>query len=382
MSKKITITFDKEQIVQQVIRLINIVPKKPVLPIQEFYMFEIADMHTCHIYASESNMTMRCTAQVQADSDNVKFCIPAKLFTDTVKLFHEPTFTLTLLEKVCQVKSGKSKYKMNIEDGVYFPIINEGSSINEVALRGDHFKDAMGTVVSFINKKVDNQLRNVPIYLKDNKLVIAGGENIVINRHNLMPHSVTSFKPCYVPFDTANTIKFLFGDKDIVDIYHDEKTIVFDNGSFRLACNGYSGKYPNIDKYFSYKEMPFFKISTSYFLDALNRILLYSPDGVFSVVMHVKEDSLTLTTENDIGNAGEDVLEISGGKEFAIGMNCHKLIQVLGSLVAGDDTKTEFVRIYLPDVHSKPIFLTDDNDSPAKEFLIATMMINLNKPAQ
>ncbi len=378
MSKKITITFDKEQVVQHVIRLINIVPNKPQVPMHEFYLFDLQDMQTCHIYASESNMTMRCTANVQADSDGIKFCIPAKLFTETVNLLHEPAFTITILDKVLQLKSGKSKYKMGIEDGVYFPLIEEGNPVNEVAIRGDHFKEAISTVTSFINKKVDNQLRNVPIYLLGNKVVIGGGDSVVINRHNIMPHSVTSFKTCYIPFDTANILKFIFNDKDIIDIFHDEKTIMFDNGNFRLTCNGYSGKYPNIDKYFTYKEFGYFKVSVSYLQEALKRILLYSADGVFSVMLKLTEDTLTLTSENDIGHAGEDVLEITGGKEFFVGLNCHKLIQILSSMNTSDENKTEFVRIYLQDVHSKPVFLTDDNDSPIKEFLLSPLMIKNN----
>lgn len=371
---KVTITFDKEQVVQDLIRAVNIIPKKPLVPINEYYMFHVK-FNTCDIYASDPSMTLKCSASVESDVEDFKFCVPAILFTDTVKLLREPTFTLTVMDKVCQLKSGKSKYKMPTEDFNYFVMKEEGDRTSEVSVLGAHFKDSFRIATSFIDKKTDNNLKAVNMSIQNNKLVLIGGRTVLLTKHNLAPHSLTKFDEVNIPYSTAVTIQSIFGDKDIVDIYHDGTTAIFSNGSISLSCSTFANKYPNTKSLLDRTGKQFFTISTSYLLDALKRIILYSPDGIYTVIFHVSADKLIITAEQEeFQKFGEEEIEIVSPRELTVGLPAHKLIQMLSSLTEQDTLNSEMIRVYMGEDHKRPVTFTDDNDIPTREFLVSPLM--------
>lgn len=376
---KATITFDKEQVVQDLIRAINIIPKKPLVPINEFYMFHV-QLNTCQIYASDANMTLCCQVNVESDVDDFRFCVPAKLFTDTVKLLQEPAFTLTVMDKVCQIKSGKSKYKMPTEYPNYFNTMSEGDRTSEVSVLGAHFKDSFAIATSFIDKKTDNNLKSVNLSIKDKKLTVIGGRTILVTKHNLSPHSLSDFKPISIPYSTAQVFDSIFGDKDVIDIFHDGKTVIFDNGSLRLISKTFDGKYPNTEKLFNREGKQYFTISTSYLLAALRRIVLYSPDGIYTAIFHISGEELLITAEQEeFQKFGEERIEIKSPKPFTVALPAHQVIQMLASLSEQDTLNTETMRFYMADDHSMPVIMTDDADEPAREFLISPLMITKKK---
>lgn len=376
---KATITFDKEQVVQDLIRAVNIIPKKPLVPINEFYMFHV-QFGTCHIYASDANMTLRVSSVVESDVDDFKFCVPAVLFTDTVKLLREPTFILTVMDKVCQLKSGKSKYKMPTEDANYFVMKEEGNRDSEVSVLGANFKDSFSIATTFIDKKTDNNLKNVNLSIRDNKMVIIGGRTILVTKHNINPHSLTKFEEVSIPYSTATTFQSIFGDKDVIDIHHDGKTAIFDNGNIKLICGTFNGKFPNTKTLFDRTGREYFSVSTSYLLDALKRIILYSPDGIYTAVFHVSKEELLITAEQEeFQKFGEERIEIQSPKDFTVALPAHQVVQVLSSLSEQDTMNTEMIRFYMGKDHKVPVILTDDNDEPSREFLVSPLMILAKK---
>jgi DNA polymerase-3 subunit beta len=378
---KTTIIFEKDQIINDLIRIYNIVPSKPLVPIHDYYLFHVVDMHTCHIYASDATMTIRATAQVQADADNFRFCIPAKLFTETVKLLHEPTFTLTVKDNVCQLKSGKSKFKLPTENPDFFVMIEEGAQKSEVSILGLQFKDAFRVASSFINKKQDTALKNVNLSIRDNKLVVIGGQTVCLSKNNIAPHSLTSFEETSIPLGTAKILQTLFQDKDIVDVYHDGRTAMVSNSSLKLIFTLFVGKYPNTSTLFSRDKCQYFRISTSYLLEAVKRVELYSEEGSYQSIFTISAENLSITTDApESGKAAEEHLEIISPQEFTVALPSNQLIEVLSSLTDQDTLNTESIRFYMPDTPKKPIIITDDSDSPSREFLISPMMINKPKP--
>lgn len=116
--------FDRETLLGRLKILSTILPKKPVLQAYSQFLFNVKG-GVAWITSTDGSKQVTVSCDTQKHEGDCMFTIPGRLLISTLDLLLDSEIKLTVKDSLVRLKSGKSDYKMDSEDGTVYPLIPE-----------------------------------------------------------------------------------------------------------------------------------------------------------------------------------------------------------------------------------------------------------------
>ncbi len=176
-------------------------------------------------------------------------------------------------------------------------------------------------------------------------------------------------KQIVVPTRSLNEISKLLDDTDdVINIYIDSNAIMIDNNDTKIISRLLEGDFVNYKQIIPMNYETYVIVNKVQLEDALERVSLLSKVGQNNFVkFDIKENSLVLTSNSEIGNIKEKISASLNGKDVVIAFNPRFLLE---SLKAQTD---EFVKLCL-NTSSNPCVIVP---TEGEEFLYLILPVRM-----
>ncbi len=176
-------------------------------------------------------------------------------------------------------------------------------------------------------------------------------------------------KQIVIPTRSLNEISKLLDDTDdIINIYIDTNAIMIDNTDTKIISRLLEGDFVNYKQIIPLNYETFVMVNKVQLEDALERVSLLSKVGQNNFVkFDIKESSILLTSNSEIGNIKEKISAVLNGKDITIAFNPRFLLE---SLKASND---EFVKLCLNTSSNPCVIVPTEGD----EFLYLILPVRM-----
>lgn len=176
-------------------------------------------------------------------------------------------------------------------------------------------------------------------------------------------------KQIVVPTRSLNEISKLLEDSDeIINIYIDANAIMIDTADTKIISRLLEGDFVNYKQIIPMNYETFVIVNKNQLEDALERVSLLSKIGQNNFVkFDIKESSLNLTSNSEIGNIKEKISAVLNGKDVTIAFNPRFILE---SLKANSE---EFVKLCLNTASNPCVIVPTEGD----EFLYLILPVRM-----
>ncbi len=176
-------------------------------------------------------------------------------------------------------------------------------------------------------------------------------------------------KQIVIPTRSLNEISKLLEDSDeIINIYIDANAIMIDTADTKIISRLLEGDFVNYKQIIPMNYETFVIVNKNQLEDALERVSLLSKIGQNNFVkFDIKESSLNLTSNSEIGNIKEKISAVLNGKDVTIAFNPRFILE---SLKANSE---EFVKLCLNTASNPCVIVPTEGD----EFLYLILPVRM-----
>ncbi len=176
-------------------------------------------------------------------------------------------------------------------------------------------------------------------------------------------------KQIVIPTRSLNEISKLLEESDeIINIYIDSNAIMIDSSDTKIISRLLEGDFVNYKQIIPMNYETFVIVNKTQLEDALERVSLLSKIGQNNFVkFDIKESSLTLTSNSEIGNIKEKISAVLNGKDVTIAFNPRFILE---SLKANTE---EFVKLCLNTASNPCVIVPTEGD----EFLYLILPVRM-----
>lgn len=345
---KITLKVDREVLADKLKKAMRFVPTKSLIPAQENIRLTVTGgiMEIC---AADNQCQVKVFCPVKATED-IAFCMPAKLFFNTVDRLRENELLINITDKKIELKSGKSKYNLTADcKAEDWPVMEmrQSSKESELSMLQYNFKLGVKSAQKFLDedKSVMVNANGINIDEIDNRLIFTGLDGKNACRVNVAPLGIGAWHSNFVlPEESAKKISSLFNDNGEVTMCHNgEKMILFADESiekFEIITSSVNTKFPNSEKIFSLKGNDAMIINTLEIKDAISRLKMYASikDDHKCITATTNPDNINeiiLTSQDNMTNkSGEETLTVKNlaGKHMKKGLSTGAILNILNCI--------------------------------------------------
>lgn len=281
--------------------MLTIIPLKSITRITECFLF---DVKKNSIVVTATNEHMQASYILEVNTiDEFKFCVPAKLFTETIRYFSASDIEVSLKDDVIHLKNGKSNYKIATERVDVYPIYDFPNPVSSIRLNSQVFLSGAAkcsTIVDEQNKVP--VMSGISIRNDLGKVSMTGSLHQAIMNYEVGITEQFSFTECVVPKQSITGIRNIMGDNTCTLTINGKKLKVSS-----LNCEIVSVlldyKYPDINRFFKLKSKNFVRLNRVELQSALTRLKLYSSKEEMSLVnISIKGDLMTLDASDLFSN--------------------------------------------------------------------------------
>ncbi len=176
-------------------------------------------------------------------------------------------------------------------------------------------------------------------------------------------------KQIVVPTRSLNEISKLLDENDeIINIYIDSNAIMIDTSDTKIISRLLEGDFVNYKQIIPMNYETFVIVNKSQLEDALERVSLLSKIGQNNFVkLDIKEASVNLTSNSEIGNIKEKISAVLNGKDVTIAFNPRFILEALKS------NTEEFVKLCLNSSSNPCVIVPTEGD----EFLYLILPVRM-----
>ncbi len=176
-------------------------------------------------------------------------------------------------------------------------------------------------------------------------------------------------KSIVVPTRSLNEISKLLDDTDdIINVYIDSNAIMIDTVDTKIISRLLEGDFVNYKQIIPVNFETYVILNKTQLEDALERVSLLSKVGQNNFVkFDIKENSLLLTSNSEIGNIKEKINAVLNGKDVTIAFNPRFILEVLKA------NSDEFVKLCLNSPSNPCVIVPTESD----EFLYLVLPVRM-----
>lgn len=377
------IIFNRETLLSRLKKCSPFIPKKAIIAAHEVFLFKLRDgVAAITAQDGEKQITVWCNAEEY--NGDIMFCIPARLLISTLDLMLDETVQFTKKELkaakpedmgkcIVEVKSGKSKYNLQSDDGSAYPFMPTITSNFEASFTGAAFNTAIETALSFADSQAESTFKQgVCMRLFNNSLNAYATTGFEIVKVVMAPRSINQWDDIIIPVNSSKAIVDSVNDGDIVDVIHNKDRIEVKTSDCSIMALAFNIKYPNIEEFYKKKPEDSIRLNTVQFLSAVKRIKGFTKIDSDAIKMRIETTQLSITVDNDhYARDGQEIIDVMAKLELLIGLDAGFLAHTVSNLKSD-----EFDMFYSDPsglVYFEPVIPTGDN---GKHFIIAPIKLN------
>ena len=333
--------ISSSELLKGVMAVSKAIPAKSPLPILENFLFDLRG-NTLEITASDSELTLKTTIQVENSSEEGKIAVPAKHMMDLLKELPDQPLTINTTSDssfVCSWASGESTLP-------YFPAEDYPAitGTDETAMTIEFpAASLVDGISSTIYATADDEIRpamNGILFDIDT----ASTTLVASDSHKLICYTTADVKaPEKASFilhkKPAAILKNIIGKEvENVEISFDSKNAVFKFGQTTVICRLVVGKYPKYRDVIPQNNSNILRINRTQLLNTVRRVSVCSNKASNHIKFDLKSGSLMVSAQ-DLGFsiAAHETVECQyDGQELAIGFKSPFIIEILSNMSCGE----------------------------------------------
>ena len=333
--------ISSSELLKGVMAVSKAIPAKSPLPILENFLFDLRD-NTLEITASDSELTLKTTIQVENSSEEGKIAVPAKHMMDLLKELPDQPLTINTTSDssfVCSWASGESTLP-------YFPAEDYPAitGTDETAMTIEFpAASLVDGISSTIYATADDEIRpamNGILFDIDT----ASTTLVASDSHKLICYTTADVKaPEKASFilhkKPAAILKNIIGKEvENVEISFDSKNAVFKFGQTTVICRLVVGKYPKYRDVIPQNNSNILRINRTQLLNTVRRVSVCSNKASNHIKFDLKSGSLMISAQ-DLGFsiAAHETIECQyDGEPLAIGFKSPFIIEILSNMGCGE----------------------------------------------
>ena len=335
------------------------VPGKTTMPILECILI---DASTNEITFTSNDMELGIETKVEGEVlEKGIIAIDARIFSEIVRKLPDNDVMISTDEKYqAVITCEKARFSISGKSGndfSYLPYVEKNDS---VTLSQFTLKEVIRQTIFSIAANENNKLMTGELFeISGNilRVVSLDGHRISIRKIELKNSYPT--KKVVVPGKTLMEVsKILSGEtEDEVSLFFTDKHIVFEFDNTVVVSRLIEGEYFRIDQMLSSDYETKVVINKKEFLSCIDRATLLVKEGDKKpIIISIREGSMELKINSQIGSMNEEIFIEKEGKDIMIGFNPKFLMDALRVI---DD---ENISIYLVNPKA-PCFIRDDQQS-------------------
>ena len=339
--------------------VLKAVPGKTTMPILECILI---DASTNEIKFTSNDMELGIETKVEGEVlEKGIIALDARIFSEIVRKLPDNDVMISTDEKYqAVITCEKARFSISGKSGndfSYLPYVEKNDS---VTLSQFTLKEVIRQTIFSIAANENNKLMTGELFeISGNilRVVSLDGHRISIRKIELKDSYPT--KKVVVPGKTLIEVsKILSGEtEDEVNLFFTDKHIVFEFDETLVVSRLIEGEYFRIDQMLSSDYETKVVINKKEFLSYIDRATLLVKEGDKKpIIISIREGSMELKINSQIGSMNEEIFIEKEGKDIMIGFNPKFLMDALRVI---DD---ENISIYLVNPKA-PCFIRDDQQS-------------------
>lgn len=363
--------ISKKDLLQAVMRTVNIVDRKSVMPILSHVLLDFSAEGLC---LKSTDLDHSLIENVPAEIDTYgSVAVSATTLNDIVRKSPEGAileFNLIDKGEKLSISAGRSHFELSTLAASDFPKISPIEGTCNTLINSECFSKLINkTRISMSLDENRHNLNGIYIHKDGNRLKAASTDG-----HRL---SYTS-----VPINTSESIqgvilsrKTVYEVKKLIDAYGgdikfslNQNQIQFGFGNITFISKLVDGKFPEYERVIPAKEGSFFFVNRSEFIEIVDRISVMSDEKVKAVKLELKKNQLIVNVSNSKLGSGRDELSVDyDGSDWNAGFNSSYLLEV-AQVMSGD-----IMTIYIKDALASILMI--DNADADSLFVVMPMRI-------
>ena len=323
---------------KELLKAINTVAKsvavKSVLPILECILIETKE-NCVTLKGSDTTLSIQASFQA-AIRETGKAAVPARLFQEIVNKYPEGEISIYQDESgAVQLKSGSSKATLQSLDPEEFPEFPNISKETAISISEATFRSMINqTVFSTAITEDKPILTGVLFELEDHTLnvVALDGYRLALRKENIS-YDKEKFS-VVIPSKSLKECSRILDDTDEeITVYLDQKAVLIEKDSIKIYTRILEGDYVKYKSILPNEYQTRVRVEIDELLNAIERASILSREENNNLIkFEIREDTIAITANSEIGKAFEEIPAIIEGKELLIAFNARYMTDVLKNI--------------------------------------------------
>lgn len=297
--------------------------------------------------------------------------VDAKMFYELVRKMPSDEIVVDSRDNVVVITSGNSEIKISSRDKDEFPSITKIERNNKVTVSQFTLREMIRQTIISISSNESSRLMTGELFeINDNEFKITSLDGFRISIRKVYLNESYPPVKVVIPGKTLNEIiKIINGDiEDSVNIYFDDKHVLFEFDDTIVLSRLIEGEYYKIDQMLSGDYETKVTINKSQLFGSIDRAsLLIRESEKKPIIFNVKEGNVKIEINTSLGSMDENIDVVQEGMDIMIAFNPKFLMDALRVI---DD---EEINMYF--INSKaPFFIKNDEGSYI--YLIVPVKLN------
>ncbi len=350
----------------------KVMASKNSMAILDCFLFEVKDNYIT-ITASDSEKYFITQIPVIEQSDNARFCIPAKTIMDSIKELAEQPLTLEFNTETHHIKGYHScgTFGVMAQDAAPYPMAKTVSEDGTtISLPTEHLLNGINRCLfATANDEVRLVMNGIYVDIKNDSLTFAGtdGRKLVRNTVYSLQNGIDA--GFILPKKVAAILKAVLNkDNGNVEIKFNSDKACIKTTDITLHFSLIEGRYPNYNAVIPTENPYKAVVDRQALASALKRVSVFCNQSSGLVKLELSQNTLKITGQDfEYATNAEEFLTCQyEGNTIHIGFSCQFLIEIMNIL------DSENVSIELADP-SRPGVIKPVQDSAEEDILMLLM---------
>jgi DNA polymerase-3 subunit beta len=320
------LTISKAELARVVGAVGKVVESRTTIPILSNVLLD-ADGERLQVTGTDLDIqaTARAVATVHEAGS---ITVSAKLLSDIARKVGNDTIELSLEGDKLEVKSGRSKFGLNVLPASDFPDLKGGKfdahfDVDIAALFAP-------TTFAISTEETRYYLNGVFLHTQDGNLRAVATDGHRLSRHQVAYTGEDAFKGVIMPRKTVGLLP-----KGVVSVSVSDTKIRIEAGDFVITSKLIDGTFPDYERVIPKANENLVTVDRDAFMKAADRVATVSSERGKAVKLSIAPGSVGFTVNNADAAASDEIEAEYSGEPIEIGFNAAYLRDMFGVLPAG-----------------------------------------------
>lgn len=323
------IKIEKNSLLKGITTVLNAIPTRTTIPVLEGILIEAKEKK---IILTTSDLDLGIEYVINENVEIKKegaIVVPATTFTEIIRRMPELDININVdKDGILKLECKGSKYELSTMDAKEYPKLPEINIENSINLEQRNLKNLIKQTNFAVSLDEKRKLYTGALFnAEKNKLTVVAldGFRLAIRsiERNIKTDKKKEFK-VVIPGKSLNEVaKILDESFDTISIGTDKGQVIFELENCKIITKTLDGDFLNYNSLLETKTETKVKVNRLLFLESLERVMLISTakEKREPVTINITVGKMKLTCISTIGNADEELVVETEGKECSLKFN-------------------------------------------------------------